>query len=142
MPFGLLVSALWDRSLRRRSRFWPRLAALVVCMILPWMTGLLGPVADGGFVVLLWGGFGWAMMLAMLAPLLLFRGPGVDPGPPDDDGPGPSDDRPPPRRPTGGIPLPDAEQPATRVRGPHRPGGAAGRRRPVRERERRPLRQA
>jgi len=141
IPLGVLVSALRDRSLRRRSRFWLRFAAVVICIVTPWTVALVGAVGEPGFVVLSWIGLAWGVLLVGLAPppLLLFRGSGPDPGPSDDDGPGPEDDRQPPHRPIGGIPLPDAEPPTTRVRGPHRPRPAANPRRSARERER-PLR--
>jgi hypothetical protein len=136
IPLGVLVSAVRDRSLRRRSRFWLRVAALVVCISLPWMIATVGSVGEQAFGALLWAGLLWGVLLVGLAPVLLFRGPGPDPGPSDDDGPGPDDDRQPPHRPIGGIPLPDATPPATRVRGPHRLRRAANRHRPAREPER------
>ncbi|HYB26759.1 MAG TPA: hypothetical protein VEF89_09115 [Solirubrobacteraceae bacterium] len=139
IPLGVLVSALGDRSLRRRSRFWWRFGAVVICIVLPWTVALVGSVGEHGFIVLSWIALAWGVLLVGLAPLLLFRGSGPDPGPSDDDGPGPEDDRQPPHRPIGGIPLPDAEQPTTRVRGPHPPRPAAHPRRSARERER-PLR--
>jgi hypothetical protein len=136
IPFGVLISALRDRSLRRRSRFWLRFAGVVICIVIPWSVALVATVGEQGFVVLAWIGLLWGLLLVGLAPLLLFRGPGPDPGPSDDDGPGPEDDRQPPRRPIGGIPLPDAEPPTARVRGPHPPRPAPRRHRPARQRER------
>ena len=108
IPLSVLISALRDRSLHRRSRFWLRFAVLVACIAVPWMVALVGSLGEQGFVVLSWIGLAWGVLLVGLSPLLLFRGPGPDPGPSDDDGPGPEDDRQPPDRPIGGIPLPDA----------------------------------
>lgn len=142
IPLSVLIGALRDRSLRRRSRFWSRFAGLVLCMAVPWIVGLVGPVgADVAFILLLIG-LGWALVLVALAPVLLFRAPDRDPGPSDDEGPGhgPEDDWQPPDRPLGGIPLADAKQPETRVRGPHAPRRAAPARRPARDPERRPVR--
>jgi hypothetical protein len=139
MPVGILLSALRDRTLRRRSRFWLRFAGLVLCMIVPWMVALAAAGGEEAFFTLLWAGLAWGMLLAVLGQLLLFHPPDRDTGPSDDDGrgPGPDDDPRPPDRPRGGIPLPDADQPATRVRGPHSPRPAWHVRRSTRERERR-----
>jgi hypothetical protein len=142
IPLGVLISALRDPTLRRRSRFWQRFAGLVICMFLPWMVGLVGALSEQAAFTLLCLGLAWALLLVALAPLLLFRGPGSDPGSSDDGGggPGPGDDRRPPDRPVGGIPLPDGAQPASRVRGHHTPRRAVHPRRAVRGRERRPSR--
>jgi hypothetical protein len=131
-------SAFWLASFGTNRWF----AGLVICMVLPWLVGLSGLVGESGFVALLWIGFFWAMLLVMLMPLLLFGGPSSGPGPSDDGGPGPDsgNDRQPPPRPIGGIPLPDAEQAARRLRGPHKPRRSVHRRGPARERERPPLR--
>lgn len=143
IPVGVLVSSLRDPTFGRRPRFWLRFAGLVICMVLPWLVVLVGVVGENAAFVLLLAGLAWALVLVVLAPLLLFCRPDSDPGSSDDTGggPGPEDDeRPPPRRPIGGIPLPDAEPPASRVRGPHRPRRSLHPRRAAREREGRPSR--
>jgi hypothetical protein len=142
IPLGVLIGALRDPTLHRRSRFWLRFAGLVTCMVLPWMVGLLAPLGEQAVFALLLLGLAWALLLVALAPLVLFHGAGSDPGPSDDSGggPGPEDDGRPPPRPPGGIPLPDAEQAASRVRGPHRPRRPTPARRAAPERERRPSR--
>jgi hypothetical protein len=144
IPLSVLVGALRDPLLLRRSRFWLRFAGLVVCMALPWTAVLAGVGGDDTTFLLLLIALGWGLLLVALAPLLLFRGPGSDPGPSDDSGggPGPNDDPGPPDRPLGGLPLPDAVQGAWRLRGPHRPRFTMSRRRVARERERerRPVR--
>lgn len=142
IPLSVLIGALRDPTMHRRSRFWLRFAALVTGMVLPWMVELVAPVSEQAGLKLLFLGLVWALVLVALAPLLLFRASGSDPGPSDDGGggPGPEDDRRPPDRPIGGIPLPDAEQPASRVRGPHQPRHSVRPRRAARERERRPSR--
>jgi len=142
IPLGVLIGALRDPTLCRRSRFWPRFAGLVTCIGLPWLVDLLAGFGDRAAWVLLLLGLGWALLLVALAPVLLFRRPDSDPGPSDDadGGPGPDDDGRAPHGPIGGIPLPDAEQSASRVRGPHTPRRIARPRRADRERERRPSR--
>jgi uncharacterized membrane protein YhaH (DUF805 family) len=72
IPLGILISALRDRSLRRRSRFWLRFTALVICIVAPWMVGLAAPVGEDAAGALLWMGLVWALLLVALAPLLLF----------------------------------------------------------------------
>jgi hypothetical protein len=139
IPLGILVSFVRDRSLRRRSRFRSRSAGLAICMIVPWMVEVPSAVSEQGSLTPVFLGLGWGLLLAALAPRLLFLGTAVDPGSSDDSGPGPgpeSDPQPP--RPIGGIPLPDADQLAKRVRGPHTPRHVAQPRRPAREPERRP----
>lgn len=143
IPVGALISAARDRSMRRRTRFRLRFAALVTCMLAPWIVALLAAVGEQGFLSLLWTGFLWGLLLTVLAPPLLFHGRGSDSGPSDDGGgggPGPDDDRPPPDHPLGWIPLPDAEPAATRLRGPGAPRRGGHPRRPAREPERRPSR--
>ena len=140
IPVAILVSTLRDPTMHRRSRFAQRFAGLVLCMALPWMVDLVAAPSEQAAVTLLWLGLAWVFLLIALAPQWLFRRPGSDPGPSDEGGRGPEDDPPPPDRPTGGIPLPDAQQPASRWRGPHTPPRPAHRRRPARERERRPSR--
>jgi hypothetical protein len=142
IPIGALISALRDPSFRRRSRFWLRFGGLIACMVLPWLVSLVGGLDEQVEFILVCLGLAWALLLVALAPLLLFQGPSSDPGSSDDsgDGPGPEDDRRPPNRPVGGIPLPDADQPGSRVRGPHRPRHPARARRPARERDRPPAR--
>lgn len=139
IPFGVLITSLRDRSLRRRSRFRLRFTGFVICMVAPWLIELPRAVSQRESVTPLWLGLGWGLLLVALAPFLLFRGAESDPGHPDDGGPDPSpEDDPQPPHPVGGLPLPDAEQPARRVRGPHAPGRATHPRRPAREPERRP----
>jgi hypothetical protein len=142
IPLGVLIGAARDPTLHRRSRFWLRFAVLVSCMVPPWTVGVVAPVSKHGVPTLLLLGLAWALLLVALAPLLLFHGAGSDPGPSDDPGggPGPGHDRPTPPRPIGGIPLPDADPPSSRVRGPHRPHRPLRPRRGDRERERRPAR--
>jgi hypothetical protein len=144
IPAWVLIGALRDPTLHRRPRFWLRFAALVTCMVVPWMVGVVVAVGEQAAFMLLMLGLAWALVLVTLAPLVLFWGPGSDPGPSDDTGggpgPGPDDDRPAPYRPIGGIPLPDGDQPAKRRRGPHRPRHPARPRRVAPERERRPSR--
>lgn len=146
IPLGVLVSAVRDRSLRRRDRFWLRLTAFVVCVCLPDLLFLGGSaigLVGGDAVMPLLAGLLWGLLLLALAPSVLFQGPGFDPGtPPDDDGGGPGhgDDRPrTPTLPIGGLPLPDAEQSSVRLRGP-RPGRRPLERRPAREPTRTPSR--
>jgi hypothetical protein len=121
IPLGILISAMRDPMLRRRSRFWLRVGGLVTCMALPWMVGPFAAVGEQAAGALLWIGTVWMLLLIAFVPLLLFRRGGSEPGPPDDGGGGlgPEHDGPPPHRPIGGIPLPDAEQPSSRVRGSH-----------------------
>jgi hypothetical protein len=146
VPLGILVSVAWGNSPRRRSRFWWRLAGLAMCVTVPVLiltTGFsVGLVGEQAFGVLLWGGFIWGFGLAALAPLLLFYRPGSSPGPSDDgpDGPDPGDDGPRPRRPLGGVPLPDAQPSAMRTRGPHSRRHPVDPRRPAREPKRAPSR--
>lgn len=142
IPLGVLIGALRDPTLCRRSRFWLRFAGLVTCIGLPWLVDLSAGFGEDVAWVLLLAGLGWALLLVALAPLLLFRRPDSDPGSSDDadGGPGPGDGGRSPQRPIGGIPLPDAEQSASRVRGPHTARRIARRRRAGRERERRPSR--
>jgi hypothetical protein len=144
IPVGVLIGALRDPTLHRRSRFWWRFAALVVCMVLPWIVALVVAVGEQGVLTLLLVGLAWALLLVAMAPLLLFRGPGTDSGPSDDTGGGPGhgpdDGGRAPHGPVGGIPLPDGEPPASRVRGPHRPRRPMYPRRAAPERERRPSR--
>jgi hypothetical protein len=144
IPIGVLIGSVRDPTMRRRSRFWLRFSGLVTCMVLPWLVALVGTDGEQGEVTLLLIGLGWALLLVALAPLLLFRGPGSDPGtgPTDEPGggPGPEDDRRGPDGPIGGIPLPDAEPPASRARGPHAPRRPVRPRRAGRNRERRPSR--
>lgn len=144
IPVWVLIGSLRDPTMCRRSRFWLRFSGLVTCMVLPWLAALAGVGGEQETVTLLLVGLAWALLLVTLAPLLLFRGPGGDFGSSDDSGggPGPEDDRGGPDRPVRGIPLPDADPPAFRLRGPHTPRRPLHPRRaaPERERERRPSR--
>ncbi len=139
IPASVLIGAARDPTMHRRPRFWLRFAGLVTIMVLPWIVELVVPVGEQAAITLLLAGLVWALVLVALAPLLLFRASGSDPGPSEDGGggPGPEDDPRPPDRPIGGIPLPDAQQPASRVRGPHRLRPDMHPRRIVREREHR-----
>ena len=108
MPLMGLIGAVRDRSEHRRSRFWARLAGLVVCAALPWLIGGVVRVGEQAFGVLLFAGLAWALLLVALAPMLLFDRRGSEPGPSDDQdgGHGPEDD--PPQRPIDRSPR-DAE---------------------------------
>jgi hypothetical protein len=137
IPIGILLSATWDRSLRRRPRFWVRFGALAACAAFPELTliadypaGLIGEHAS---VAVLWGGLAWGLAAVALAPKLLFNGPSRNPGAIDDEGDGPDPGQDPPPPPIGVAPLPDAEQVPVRTRGPHRPRRAPNRRRPAPE---------
>ena len=144
IPVSILVGVLRDRSLHRRSRFNLRLAGFLICMVVPWTVALVAPVGDGMAVMLLLIGLAWALVLLALGPLLLFGGADPGPGASDDGGPGRGPegdpDPPSPHRPIDGIPLPDAEPSATRVRGPHPPSRPTPARRPAHQPARRPVR--
>jgi hypothetical protein len=146
IPLSILVSCARDHTLRRRSRFWLRFAAVVVGMSLPWIVALSGSAGEQLAVTLMFLGIAWAMLLVALTPMLLFAGRRPDSGPSEDDGggpgpgPGPDDDRRSPEGPIGGLPLPDAEPGRWRVRGPHTPGRPREPRRPGRDRDPRPAR--
>jgi hypothetical protein len=140
IPLSVLVGAVRDRSLRRRSRFRLRLAAFVIAMAVPWMIEPPGAISEQANLTPVLLGLGWGLLLVSLAPVLLFRGSAPEPGSSDEGGTDPDDDLQPPDRPIGGIPLPDAEQPAKRVRGPHPRRRATPPRRSAPEPERRPLR--
>lgn len=121
IPVGILVSAALDRSLERRRRFPLRFCVFLLSVALPDLVVIggaaVGLIADASFSLVM-AGLIWGLMLVALAPCVLFRGPGSNPGPSDDgDDLGPGDDRPPPPWPGGGIPLPDAEQSPVRLRG-------------------------
>jgi hypothetical protein len=135
IPIGALVSAVFDRDLRRRSRFWLRFAGIVIAIVLPGLVALAVPVREQTVAMLI--GLGWGILLLVPSWFVLFQGWGLDPGSADDgDGPGPEDARPTPPSPIGGIPLPDAEPSSARVRD-HRPTTwPVPPRRPVRERDR------
>ena len=141
IPAGVLIGSVRDPTLHRRSRFWLRFAGLVSLMVLPWTVGLIAPFSDQALLTLLLVGLAWALLLVALAPWLLFRAADSDPGSSDEpgDGPGPEDDRRPPSRPVGGIPLPHADPPLGRVRGAHQLRRPVRARRAARERERRHL---
>jgi hypothetical protein len=142
IPLSVLIGAVRDPLMLRRSRFWLRFAALLVCMALPWTAAFGRPGGDQGTLLLLLLGLAWALLLVALAPVLLFRRPGRGPRESDDSGggPGPDGDRRGPDRPAGGIPLPDSRQGAWRLRGPHAHRPQLRRRRAAPERERRPSR--
>jgi hypothetical protein len=142
IPLSVLIGASRDPTMRRRSRFRLRFTGVAICIVLPLMASLDGALGDQLRFVLVCLGLGWALLLVAMAPVLLFRSHGPDPGPSDEGGggPGPGDDHRPPDRPIGGIPLPDAEQLASRARGPHASRRPARPRRGARERERRPSR--
>jgi len=139
IPVGALISAAFERTLPRRSRFWPRVAALVTAMLLPSLVAIVAPVGEQAAVVLLFGGLGWGLLLFALSWFMLFHRGDLGPGATDDDsdGPGPEDDRPTPLAPVGGIPLPDATPSRTRLRDHRLPRPQVLPRRRVRERERR-----
>lgn len=140
IPVGALVSAARDRSLRRRPRFERRFVVFLFLVTLPEVAVVIGAAA--GFVrdqveTLLLLSLFWGIALLPLASVLLFHGPGSDPGPSEDGGDGPDsgDDRPSPPLPLGGLPLPDAEQSSTRLRGPRPKRGFRVRRRPAPQRQ-------
>jgi hypothetical protein len=144
LPLGVLLSAVWGRSLRRRSRFELRLLAVVACMAIPWLVAWFAPISEQLVGVLLWSGLAWALLLAVLAPLLLFHRPDLGPGEAEGDWPGPGrgpdDDPRPPDRPTGGIPLRGTHRPHARRRRPPFPRRVSHPRDPGRDPERRPIR--
>jgi hypothetical protein len=141
IPFMVLYGVL-GCPLCRRSRFWLRVAGVVIAMLLPVLVAILAPVREQTALILLLVGFGWGILLALSSSSVLFHGRGFDAGGGDDDGggPGPGDGRPTPPAPIGGIALPDKGPSSKRVRD-HRPLGRALRpRRPTRQRERLPSR--
>lgn len=140
IPIGVMVGAAFDRSLRRRPRFWLRFAGIVSAIVLPELVAVVAPVGEQTVVTLILLGLGWGILLLVPSRFVLFHGWGFDPGSADDDGdgPGPEDERPTPPSPIGGIPLPDAEPSSARVRDHRPPRRAARHRRPARERERPP----
>jgi hypothetical protein len=140
IPVGALVGAARDRSLRRRPRFERRFGVFLVLVTLPEVVVVIA--ATAGFVgdqveTLLLLSLFWGIALLPLASVLLFHGPGSDPGPSEDGGDDPDsgDDRPSPPLPLGGLPLPDAEQSSTRLRGPRPRRGFSVRRRPAPQRQ-------
>ena len=123
---------------RQRSRFPLRLAVANVAMSVLAL-GLafsveVGALSDAGF-----GRLWMVLLLASLtvAPLFCYRpfaasdaGGADDSGPGGPGGPGSPSHR--PNSPSGGIPLPDADQAQARRRDHRRPGlGGSGRRRPA-----------
>jgi hypothetical protein len=86
----------------------------------------------------------WFFSAILLAPAVIFGDPGSSPGSDGDGGGGgggPPPQRPvPPAPPRGGIPLPDAEQSATRLRDHNRPAPRRlTRRRPTHAPDRAPV---
>jgi hypothetical protein len=146
IPLGALTGAALDPELPHRSRFGLRFAGFVAGVTLPEVLALLAAtlgIVSKETVVPLLVGLSCGLVLLVLAPRLLFYGLGSDPGPPDDDdddGAGPGDDRPSPTPPTGGLPLPDAQQSAMRLRGPRYWRRSARSRRRSREPARMPVR--
>jgi len=147
IPLGALISAARDPKLRHRSPFTLRFSAFAVAVTLPELVlecgSLAGAFRSGSFIIPL-GGLMWGLALLPLASFLLFHPPGFDPGQSDEGGEGPDsgEDPPSPTPPIGGLPLPDAEQSRTRLRGarPRRPSLTPRRR--VHRPERRPTRVA
>jgi hypothetical protein len=142
LPFAVLISVVAGCPLCRRSRFWLRLAALVLVMLLPDLTAIFVRPGEQTAPALVWLGFVWGLMLVAVARFLLFRWEGPDPGPGGDEGEGPDsgDGRPTPPAPIGGIPLPDAEPSSTRLRDHRQLPRVPRPRRPTRRRERVPSR--
>jgi hypothetical protein len=140
IPIGVMVGAAFDRSLRRRPRFWLRFAGLVIAIVLPGLVAVFAPVGAQALVTLSLLGLGWGILLLVPSRFVLFDGWGSEPGSADDDGdgPGPDDGRPTPPSPIGGIPLPDAEPSSVRIRDHRPPRRGARHRRPARDRERGP----
>ncbi|HUA06110.1 MAG TPA: hypothetical protein VMB27_19535 [Solirubrobacteraceae bacterium] len=149
IPIGVLVGAVFPRlqldpalagpPRRRRSRFWLRLAGIVIAIWVPALVALVAPLGEQTAGPLLLAGLPWGILLVALSRFVLFDGPGLDPGSADgdDEGPGPDGDgRPTPPAPIGGIPLLDAEPFSTRVRDHRPPRRGLRPHRPVRQQER------
>jgi hypothetical protein len=121
--------ALWiavGSGRQRRSHFWLR--ALLAALALPALMAALAGIArqrvlslpdDGVGKQLLTLLFFVGVIALMFVPGLLYRplGPSAGPsGPSDDGGAGPEPSGPPPSRPRGSVPLPDADQARVRAR--------------------------
>lgn len=123
IPLGVLFSAARDRSLRRRPRFGLRLAGFMVAVSLPEVVvgigSSVGMIRSQPVAPLLLSLF-WGLLVLVLAPIFLFYGHNVDPGPNDEgeDGPEPGEGPPSPTPPISGLPLLNAEQSRLRLRGP------------------------
>jgi hypothetical protein len=130
--FALLAAAAGS-STERRSRFWLRAFLVPIPPSVAPLLLSLGEklaVLPAGTVQTVGPGLAFVFALAlMFVPALLYRASGPSPGSADDDGGGSGPEPPPasPQRPRGGIPLPDAEQAYTRLRG-HDSGAAEARR--------------
>ena len=123
IPVGALIGFAREPSGHRRSRFHTRFAALLICMLAPWLVDLVAPLGLQAGVSLAFAGLAWGLLLVALAPFVLFGRAGHDPGPSDDSdgGLGPDDSPQPPPPPIGGIPLPRADGAGRRVRKPSIP---------------------
>lgn len=137
-PRRQLDPALADPPRRRRSRFWLRLAGVVIALFLPFLVGLVARLSEQFVVLLLLSGLPWGILVGLLSRFVLFDGPGFDTGSAGegDDGPGPGGGWPTPPAPIGGLPLLDAEPSSTRLRDHRPPWRGVRPRRPVRQRER------
>jgi F0F1-type ATP synthase membrane subunit c/vacuolar-type H+-ATPase subunit K len=148
IPLGILVGALLDSSLRRRARFALRLAMFAMIQTAPAVVLIVGLA----FRVLGEQAVGELLAVCVLSvfvspvlmPVLLFPWPDRrgSSGENDDEGhgPGPGGDGPLAPRPTGGVPLPDAEPSPVRARGPLPLAPFRWPRRPAREPDRTPSR--
>lgn len=138
IPIGALISVLSGCPMRRRSRFWGRIAGVGFGMVLPVLVAALAPLGEETSGTLLLSGLPWGILTLALSRFVLFEGSESDPGSADDgdDGPGPGNDRPMPPGPMGGLPLPDAEPSSRRLRDHRAPGWESRPRRPARQRER------
>ncbi len=146
VPIGVLIGVVFACRLRRRFRFWLRFAGVVIATVLPvlamFAAALLAHIGEQTAGPMLVSGLPWGIVLVPLSRFVLFHGPSFDPQSTDEDdqGPGPGNGRPTPPAPTGGILLLDAGPSSTRVRDHRLPQQGLQPRRPVRERERLPLR--
>lgn len=121
--FGLLAGSALQMD--RRAHFWARV--LVGCLAMPSLALLVAEalilrLLPANVLMLVW--LLLAVAALVVAPIACYRGTGSSPGTPGSDGGGGSGPHPPPPRPsspTGGIPLPDADQAAGRVRDHNRP---------------------
>jgi hypothetical protein len=132
---------------RKALKFTGRLGLLLALLFAPLLMVVVGvlvglPESIGRLLLLF--SMIWVMCALVLTPAILFPPSGHSPGPPRGDGGGGGGDDPPepptdPNAPSGGLPLPDAEQSRERVRDHDRPRRrGVPLRRPAREPERWP----
>jgi hypothetical protein len=137
---------------RKVLTFTGRVGLLLALLLGPMTTVIVGvlvglPESIGRLLLLF--AMIWVMCALVLTPVILFPPSGQSPGPPGGDGGGGGGGDDPPEPPTeppapsGGLPLPDADQSRERVRDHDRPRRRrVPLRRPSREPERRPARVA